>query len=300
VKKRNVSKHPEYLQWTQGQPLGLYPSFPAFALWHGCVLRSIELRYSLSNTFMVLGDDVVISNPLTHWAYRRLMDRLTVPINITKTIVGSDIGEFAGHTVTRKSSFLVKKAIIPTRNNLCYRAFLRTQGDLKKITSVDELVAFAHHTVQPDFENQAGISSYERALVANVLGSEETLVPITVSNESKHLYNKLCSVLSRTDIVDSRSRIDQEFSFLWKSLEVDQPERVVTPMQRLIRTLRCTGVMETLLPVDVYRRCHMELNRADENFDPIGLFKKGYNDSINSSLFFSNETIRLSPTTSFF
>jgi hypothetical protein len=56
----------DHLRWTQGVPLGISPSFPAFALWHGLVVRSIEIRYKLKDTFRILGDDIVISNGLVY------------------------------------------------------------------------------------------------------------------------------------------------------------------------------------------------------------------------------------------
>jgi hypothetical protein len=108
------------IQWKRGQPLGCIASFPAAALAHGALLRSIEMTYNLNDTFRVLGDDVIISNPLTHWAYRNWLDKLGCPVSEPKTITG-EIGEFAGRVITRKRIMLPSKVTIPTRDNLLFR-----------------------------------------------------------------------------------------------------------------------------------------------------------------------------------
>jgi hypothetical protein len=276
--------------WTQGQPLGLYPSFPAFALWHGLVLRSLELRYKLENTFRVLGDDVVISNPLIHWAYRTLMDRLTVPVSLTKTFTGIKAGEFAGFVITRESAFLARKAIIPTKDNLCYRAFLRTGGDPERISSVDELVSFAHYTTQQTFEGSAGVPLELRSAIGRVLSDGSNDVTVIAGYESsKRLYNRLCSVFKRqdSDKVLSLSELDLDFFQKWKGLNCGILAKEY-PMGVLAMTLLTTKVGETILPKGMeeeFYRClkRVQLEREIDR-DPLRSLCSAFDEKIKYSV----------------
>jgi len=89
------------LRWTVGQPLGLGPSFPAFALTHGVLVHSIALAAKRSDCFRVLGDDIVISDELVATRYLEAMEKLGVPISRDKTICSTHVAEFAGKVVTR-------------------------------------------------------------------------------------------------------------------------------------------------------------------------------------------------------
>lgn len=99
----------EYIQCTKGQPLGLYPSFAFLSFGHGLVIQSIEREFGISNTFRVLGDDVVIVNKLVADRYSSVMNSLKVPISNTKSIISNEIGEFAGKVVTKEGTFPVEK-----------------------------------------------------------------------------------------------------------------------------------------------------------------------------------------------
>lgn len=99
----------KYIVCTKGQPLGLYPSFPLFALTHGFVVRSIEREYGLKDTFRVLGDDIVITNSSVAKRYLEVMEALTVPISPSKSIVSDEIGEFAGKVIDKDGALPVEK-----------------------------------------------------------------------------------------------------------------------------------------------------------------------------------------------
>lgn len=87
------------VNYAVGQPMGLYGSFPLFHLTHCCLLAGIA-KYvgvpSTSMSFMVLGDDVLISHPKVSILYRGLMEELGVDISSQKSIISSDVAEFAG------------------------------------------------------------------------------------------------------------------------------------------------------------------------------------------------------------
>jgi hypothetical protein len=96
-----VHNQNDYVRWTRGQPLGLYPSFGIFALTHGNMVRAIERGLGLSDTFRVLGDDIVINNPEVAEHYREMMDTFECEISEAKSVISDLCGEFAGKILTK-------------------------------------------------------------------------------------------------------------------------------------------------------------------------------------------------------
>jgi len=88
-------------KFTRGQPLGLAPSFPAFALAHNVLLEGIcnKCRVKPHETFVVLGDDVCISNAEVHRRYRATLDNLGCKVSEAKTLVSKKVAEFAGKII---------------------------------------------------------------------------------------------------------------------------------------------------------------------------------------------------------
>lgn len=86
------------VQWTNGQPMGLYPSFPAFALTHGVLLHL--LSGGVPGRFFVLGDDVIILHRPTYDRYLETLKILGCPYNPDKTIISKGLTEFAGKIIT--------------------------------------------------------------------------------------------------------------------------------------------------------------------------------------------------------
>lgn len=97
------------VKWTKGQPLGLYPSFAMFALTHGILLRNIEKKLGVTNTFRVLGDDVVINDSNVARQYLIDLDYLGCEVSPSKTITSNKLGEFAGKTITAAGALPVGK-----------------------------------------------------------------------------------------------------------------------------------------------------------------------------------------------
>lgn len=258
----DTQKVPKYITWGQGQPLGIYPSFPAFALWHGCVLRSLELRYQINDTFRVLGDDVIISNPLIYWGYRKLMDKLTVPISETKTLSGIKAGEFAGKIITRKSTFLARKFIIPTSDNECFRIVNSLDGDPTKIATEEQLVCFSAHAGHMD-ENPCGLSLDERAKY-NLLVRAEDSYTVRIPKRSKRLYNELFSHVERKLKQDpevlSREELDQQFLDEEKDLRSLFPQG--NAMNVLAHVVRNTGLYETVVPRELVKEFRQVLTKV--------------------------------------
>jgi hypothetical protein len=86
------------VKWTRGQPLGLYPSFGTFALWHGLLLLHLNCG-EWDGKWYVLGDDIVILDVDLYFKYIKTMNDLIIPISMPKTIDSYNLAEFAGHYI---------------------------------------------------------------------------------------------------------------------------------------------------------------------------------------------------------
>jgi hypothetical protein len=89
------------LKWKVGQPLGLVFSFPMFALTHNALLYGICRRLNVvpEDSFRILGDDVVVSDPLVHKEYLRILESARIPVSHHKCLSGKT-AEFAGAKIT--------------------------------------------------------------------------------------------------------------------------------------------------------------------------------------------------------
>lgn len=91
------------LHWQVGQPLGIAPSMSMFSLSHNLLLWGLcaELALDPTDTFRVLGDDVVICNDELHRAYLRILDEADIPVSHAKSHSSTAFAEFAGYSITR-------------------------------------------------------------------------------------------------------------------------------------------------------------------------------------------------------
>jgi hypothetical protein len=90
-----------YVSWTVGQPLGLLPSFGAFALTHNALLYGIcgKLKRKPEDTFRILGDDIVIVDADVNRLYRQCLKAIGVKISESKTFESDHYAEFAGFNI---------------------------------------------------------------------------------------------------------------------------------------------------------------------------------------------------------
>jgi hypothetical protein len=78
--------------------MGAYSSWAVFALSHHIIVRSAALMSTgniLFNEYALLGDDIVLTNPLIANAYKKIIKELGVDISEMKSHVSSDTYEFA-------------------------------------------------------------------------------------------------------------------------------------------------------------------------------------------------------------
>jgi hypothetical protein len=95
------------LRWSVGSPLGLYPTFAAFALCHHAVVQwcfkqegylpDDKGRYP----YAIVGDDCTIMDWTVAERYRAVMDSWGVPVSVDKTLMSESTGEFLGRLITK-------------------------------------------------------------------------------------------------------------------------------------------------------------------------------------------------------
>lgn len=90
-----ISPLGENLRWTKGQPLGLGPSFFAFALSHHSLLRTLVIK-----DYFILGDDIVIRDEKDATLYRDALSKLGCAISESKSFCSQQLAEFAGKIIT--------------------------------------------------------------------------------------------------------------------------------------------------------------------------------------------------------
>lgn len=77
--------------------MGAYSSFAMLALTHHIIIRYAALQAGLRKfkDYAVLGDDLVIANDDVALHYLEVCKDLGVEINLSKSIISTDIAEFA-------------------------------------------------------------------------------------------------------------------------------------------------------------------------------------------------------------
>jgi hypothetical protein len=96
---------PAFIEWAVGQPLGIRPSFAAFALTHHFTVRGLCLDLGIlpdSNgcfPYEILGDDLLIFDERLYKAYICLMSSVDVKISVEKSFISADFAEFAGYSI---------------------------------------------------------------------------------------------------------------------------------------------------------------------------------------------------------
>lgn len=86
----------------RGQPLGLKPSFASFAYAHNVIMWGICKKLGLRDvdTFRILGDDIVISDPEAHRLYLETLKNLGAKVSSQKCLTSAKVAEFAGCVIT--------------------------------------------------------------------------------------------------------------------------------------------------------------------------------------------------------
>lgn len=84
-----------HIKWTNGQPLGVYPSFAAFALSHHVLLKMVAPSF-----YRILGDDVVLDYDAS-LRLRELYASLGMIISEDKSLDSEKFTEFGGRLISK-------------------------------------------------------------------------------------------------------------------------------------------------------------------------------------------------------
>jgi hypothetical protein len=117
------------VRWKVGQPLGLLSSFPSFALWHHDIVQFAANWENFHNgkplrffkQYRILGDDIVIFNAKVAQRYQKLLNKIGLSINQTKSIIGNQMDcqiEFAKRLALRGKEVSSIKHNILTKNDI--------------------------------------------------------------------------------------------------------------------------------------------------------------------------------------
>lgn len=91
-------------RFTRGQPLGLGPSFFAFALSHHYLIQRCGADLSLKEqSYCILGDDIVICDDRLHARYRKVLGQLGCKVSEGKSFSSQEMAEFAGKIIMRNN-----------------------------------------------------------------------------------------------------------------------------------------------------------------------------------------------------
>lgn len=146
------------IQWSKGQPLGLYPSFPLFAISHGFLVEALARSLEVEDSFRILGDDIVISNQALYQLYMKYLDLLQIPVSHQKCIISDKVAEFAGNIILPSKSFAGNKWRTPSAKNRL--ALLSSLPRALDLSSRDEFLSYIQRSAPIPFgkgENPEGI-----------------------------------------------------------------------------------------------------------------------------------------------
>jgi len=124
--------------WKVGHPLGAFSSWAMFALTHHFVVQYCYYKaynkVAYFNKYSLLGDDIGIWDPKVANKYQQFMSDIGVKINLSKSIVGNNSGEFAnrlfyqGMNISGFGYNMLKQANASINGWIRYLEILESEG----------------------------------------------------------------------------------------------------------------------------------------------------------------------------
>jgi len=202
------------VQYSVGQPMGLYGSFPLLNLTN-CVVCQVsctaarEIDPSGDHQFRVLGDDVVFTSEQSALCYRKIMSDLGVNISKAKSFDGK-VAEFAGFVM------------IPSSGPEGYTVFrpYKFSGSKEHISNpLEFLHAFGIHTLrvsdkwlQPFAAFSATVGLRDSALSPLIHEDESQASASSHGGDTRwtnSLFNRICWTLHDMPIPDVNPRFTE-------------------------------------------------------------------------------------------
>jgi len=103
--QRKVGGNVETIRWTVGAPLGLYPVFASFTLWHHSMVQACfadlgKPKLAGRWPYAIIGDDLWLGDQEVANLYVDRMSALGVPASTSKGLVSRGTADFAGRVIT--------------------------------------------------------------------------------------------------------------------------------------------------------------------------------------------------------
>jgi hypothetical protein len=183
------------LVWRKGQPLGFNPSFFTFTLTHGLVLLTL-LGKKYDYEFFVLGDDVIILNKELFEKYTSFLNEMGCPYSPEKTLVSSELAEFAGKVITKETVYpQLKWRRVSDNNFLDLARLIGPRIRLLLTKKQNEVLDVFSHI--PNFIHPLGLnwsypgSNLENMIKAGLELSFKERVLDSLTGLSKHTHDQL-------------------------------------------------------------------------------------------------------------
>jgi len=255
------------LRWKRGQPLGLYPSFGCFTLTHGLLLRYLNGGHD--NAFFIVGDDVVILKNSLKDAYLAILDQMSCPWSMEKSLSSNRLAEFAGKIITSEwvipqmkwrqlsdDNFLDLCRELGQRSRVLLTARQRRVFDRVKhlVSPIGLNMSYPGSNLERMIEDTLSFWQPERAVLGSLMSLRGRIHRFICEDPTHDLDSeaimKLCatfdekvvSVIEKTifgrlwTAVDALSSIPRDLGITDLPLKVRQPSRVST-LQRYERLM---------------------------------------------------------------
>jgi hypothetical protein len=213
----------KHVHYSVGQPMGFAGSFPFLAIGqHGLIrLAATNLGISAKNQYVVLGDDVILSNDDLHQEYRRLLGLYSIPISEHKCVSSDKLAEFAGFVIDpygyHKGTKLKRGVESRGKLNLdTMVSYAQTQGKIPApLKKVRELVPLVYGLEEHGGLglNPLGLTKSERALWYDDI--KDTSIDLTPKSVTKfeELRRYLISTLYGIDSGEGEKPLNIHFMY---------------------------------------------------------------------------------------
>jgi hypothetical protein len=186
-------KNPPVVRYQTGQPMGFLSSWAALALVHHLLVRFAWFRlhdnYTIPNhKYLVLGDDLVISDKDLAEEYLKVVQLFSIPITRYKSYENATIANFASQTWTNKGENI---------SPLSLKEIIQCDSLSKKLEFANRLARLGYI--------ETSLSSLFRSFFHPELWKTETplLTKGQLSPYGRRVYRCLCQPNGRTDLIST-------------------------------------------------------------------------------------------------
>jgi hypothetical protein len=182
-------KYGGYVRYNRGQPMGMLSSWASLALVHHMLVRFAYFRVSGDlhippNLYLVLGDDIVISDKELACSYKEVCREMEIPLSLYKSYEDSNILNFASQTFNNKGENL-------------------SPISLKEVVRLDRLsrkLEFSHRLIRLGYIN-AGLPSQFKVFFSPIAWLQESkyLSRGTLTTYGKRVYRSLLQPSGRNN-----------------------------------------------------------------------------------------------------